>query len=185
MNVVEDIKNALYDSYRMTADMVVTYIGDDEALFRIVFDISFSDPYPMNMRAARVCQICCERNYKMILPYLDELPGKIAQCKAVGVKRSFLKIYADHLPYKYFAAIDVLLQVCFDLMMNQKESIAVRAYSMEIAFKLCMIEPDLIVELKEIARFELDSPSAGMQSKAIQIISKLKKLQSKNTLPLI
>ncbi len=43
--------------------------------------------------------------------------------------------------------------------------------------KLCRIEPDLVNEVLEIARFELESPHCGMQAKARMVIDKLLKKQ--------
>lgn len=169
----EIIKSALFDSSCVNADIVAKAIGDNEEYFKMAYNIAFTEAYPMSMRAAHVCQLCCEKYYNLIIPYMDELPLRLQTNKIDGVKRCFLKIIAFYIPEKKFGNIDKLTEVCFNFMTDYSQSIAVRAYSMDVAFKLCQLEPDLQFELEEIARFELESPHPGMQSKAMKVLEKM------------
>lgn len=175
----EDYKNALYDSSRRTAEMMKHAVGGDPENFDIIYNLAFSEPYPMNMRCANVCRHCCEPQPELLFPYLDELPVKLEQCKTDGVKRCFLKIYADHLSEKDFRNVDKLAEVCFNFLLNVKETIGVRVYCMEIIYKLSFYEPDLKIELLEIARFETESPFSGMVAKAQNIIKRITKHDQK------
>lgn len=169
----EAYKNALYDSHRHTAEMVSEAMEKNPEDFDILYYLAFSEPYPMNMRCANVCRYSCTKKPELILPYLDELPEKLKNCKTDGVKRCFLKIYADLLHVDYFRNIDKLTEVCFNFLLDVKESVAIRAYSMDIIFKICHFEPDLKNELLEIAHFETESPFSGMVAKAKKIIKKI------------
>jgi hypothetical protein len=171
--MTKDFKSALYDSLRHTADMLATAVGEDEEKFSVIFHLAFEEPYPMNMRAARVCQLCCMKHYEKILPYLDELPERLEKSVTDGVKRSFLKIYADYLPEMDYRNLDKLAELVFQYLMNIRESIAVRVLSMSIAYKLCLLEPDLKNELMEIIRIESESPHAGMQVRAKMLANKI------------
>jgi hypothetical protein len=175
MDKRELYKSALYDSHRNTAEMMVVAVGGDPENFHVLYELAFSEKYPMNMRCANVCRHCCELNPELIFPYLDELPEKIEQNTTDGVKRSFLKIYASRLSENDFRNLDKLTDLCFQYISDVRQALAVRAYCMDIAYKLCLLEPDLMNELLSIAYFEQESPFAAMQSKAHSIIKKLKK----------
>jgi hypothetical protein len=175
MNKRELYRSALYDSHRHTAEMMVVAVGGDPENFHVLYELAFSEKYPMNMRCANVCRHCCEHIPELIFPYLDELPEKIQQNTTDGVKRSFLKIYASNLHEKYFRNLDKLTGLCFQYISDVKQALAVRAYCMDIAYKICRLEPDLMNELLSMAYFELESPYAAMQSKALSIIKRFKK----------
>lgn len=174
MNLKEEYKLALYDSSRIVADMLTSAVNDDENKFRLIYELAFEEPYPMNMRVARVCQLCCEQHFKLILPYLDELPGKLEKCKAEGVVRSFLKIYADNLSEIHFRDIDKLAEITFNYLYDVNAAIAIRIYSFDIACKLTNLEPGLRNELRELASMELHSIHAAIKSKARKVISWLR-----------
>jgi hypothetical protein len=170
---LENFREALYDSHRVTAEMMVVAVAGDPEKFDVLYGMAFSESYPLNMRAANVCRLCCEQHSELILPYLDELPHRIVNHPTDGVKRSFLKIYADCLDEKQFSNLDQLAEVVFMLVNDVKQAIAVRAYCLDIAVKLCRLEPDLMNEVYEIARFELNSPHGGMQAKARMVIDRI------------
>ncbi len=172
----EILKDALYDSHRHTAEMMVVAVNGNPDDFDILYQMAFSEKYPLNMRCANVCRLCCEQNPQMILPYLDELPEKIESNNTDGVKRGFLKIYAHCLKPQQFKNVDKLMEICFDYITDVKQALAVRVYCMDVAIKLCKLEPDLKYELIEIARFELESPMPGMQAKATKILKQLASL---------
>jgi hypothetical protein len=92
---LQTFREALYDSHRVTADMMAVAVGDDSEKFGVLYGMAFSESYPLCMRSANVCKICCETCPELIVPFLDELPVKLELCEEDGVKRSFLKIYAD------------------------------------------------------------------------------------------
>jgi len=47
------------------------------------------------MRAARVIQLCSEKNTKLIEPFLNNLISIILETNVEGVKRGFLKILSE------------------------------------------------------------------------------------------
>jgi len=162
----------LYDSYRSTADSAVIAVGADEERFAEVFRISIEESYPLSMRAARVVHLCAENYPFLIEPYVDLIIEEISKTKVDGVKRSFLKILNEIISVNVLRQKPELIDLCFNLASDLRESIAVRAYCMDLILKLSKSEPDLLNELKTIAEYELDSPSAGMRSKAAKILRK-------------
>ena len=168
-----DFASGLFDSGRNTADMAVEAVGNDPERFAHVLNICFTSSYPLNMRTARVIELCCEKNPLLIQPFLDEVIEKIAVSKTEGVKRGFLKTIAVFIDFRLVKDNGKLLQIAFDWLASPKEAISVRYYCITIIEKLCKYEPDLIPEFKAILEFSLTESSPGFQNKAIKTLKKL------------
>lgn len=170
-----DFINGLYDSGRATADMAVEAVGDNPLRFLEVIDISFKEPYPACMRAARVAQLCCEKRPEFILPYLDEIIEKITITNVDGVRRSYLKVISDSVDIKKIAEPGLLVQYCFDWLLSPKEAVSVRYYCIRILNKTCNILPELKSELRAVLVFLIEegSLSTGLLNHARKVLLKL------------
>lgn len=172
-----DFINGLYDSGRATMDLGVEAVNNDPVLFREVVELSFSQPYPINMRTARVVQLCCEKNPALILPLLDEVIERMATAKTNGVKRSYLKVINDYTGIKCLNDPGLLLQICFDWLMSPREAIAIRYHCLGILLKISEVIPEIRPELLTVVEFihEGEPLSPGMLNicnKAIKSLSK-------------
>jgi hypothetical protein len=167
-----DFINGLGDSSRITADMAVLAVGNDSRLFKELIDLSFTQPYPTSMRTARVAQLCCESEPEMILPYIDEIIEKIAISKIDGVKRSYLKVINDHLGPEKIKEPGRLVQLCFNWIVSNAESVAVRYHCLGILEKLCRSIPELRSELREVVEMLLEegSASAGLRNRLAKMV---------------
>ena len=168
-----DFIAGLGDSGRATADLAVVAIANDADNFRHLLDISFSEPYPIGMRAARVAQLFCEKNPEFIIPYLDEIIERICHTKVEGVKRGFLKIIADSVDFKLVKDNSNLLQLAFDCLVSPTEAVAIRYYCIIICEKFCQYEPDLKPELKASLEFCMTEASPGFCNRALKVLKKL------------
>ena len=163
----------LSDSGRATANSAVGAVQDDPERFRLLMNISFREPYPACMRAARVAQLCCERNPSLIVPYLDEVVAQIAKTPVGGVKRNFLKVVNEFSGPEKIGDPGLLVQLCFDWLMSPKEDAAVRMHCAEILYKLSLKEPGLQPELISVLRFVKDEGSTGFRNACKKILKKL------------
>ncbi|HNZ42183.1 MAG TPA: hypothetical protein PLB59_11095 [Bacteroidales bacterium] len=170
-----DFEFGLYDSGRKTADMAVEAVGNDPERFALLVDMSFSKPYPLCMRAARVVQLCCEKNISLIMPWLDEVIVKICNSQVEGVKRNFLKIIDEFVDFELIKDNALLLQNCFDWLINPAEALGTRYYCIGIIEKFCRYEPELLGEFLNSLEFCLDEASAGFRNRAIKVLKKHKK----------
>jgi hypothetical protein len=170
-----DFIRGLFDSGRATADLAVEAIANNPQRFRNLIDLSFSQPYPIGMRTARVVEIFCEKNPEFIIPFLDEIIEKIASSKIDGVKRSYLKIINDHTGPEVLSEPGPLVHLCFDWLLSPKEAIAVRYHSMGILYKLAVKIPELKPELRTVLEFlmEESGTSAGLMSTCRKILPRL------------
>lgn len=156
----------LGDSSRATMEMGALAVGEDPALFREVMDLSFSQPYPVNMRTARVVEICCEENPERILPYLEEVIEKISISTTDGVKRSYLKIIDDYTGIDAIEDPGRLLQICFDWLLSPSEAASIRYHSLGILLKITGRYPELIPELISALSLIIEegNPSPGLEN---------------------
>ena len=160
-------------SARAVADMAANAIGNDQHLFKAMLDICFNQPYPLSMRAARVIQIYCEKHPEALLPYLDEVIGKTIASDTDGVKRNFLKIFAESIDVHQINEPGLLLNACFDWLNDARETPAVRVYCMEIIYLYSLNEPDLRGELKASLEFIMEEKKPSLTNRGMKILRRL------------
>lgn len=164
-----------FGSERAIADMVIQAIDKDENRFRTVLEMCFTEKYPINMRAARAIQLYCEKDAGFLLKDLDKIMVRSLDSEIEGVKRNFLKIFSEYLDFSLICHSGLLLNKCFDMLMDAAEKPGIRCYSMLLLYKYAVHEKDIAKELEEILDFlhEETAPSIiGCKSKI------LKKLRS-------
>lgn len=169
-----DFEAGLYDSSRNVADQAVAAVGNNPERFRTVLDLCFKEKYPMSMRAARVVQLCAEKNLQLILPYLNEISEKIVITKIEGVKRNFLKIFTEFIDFELLKDDGRLADACFKWLSDSKETVVVRYYCMNYCYNLCKYYPELKHELSAVLEQILpEETSGGMRKRAKEILQKL------------
>jgi hypothetical protein len=144
-------------SERAVADLAVKAIEDVPESFRDVFDLCFLEKYPLSMRAARVVQLYCEKYPLVIYPFLDEAIEKTMRSNIDGVRRNFLKIFAEFIDLDKVTDPGPLLNTCFEWLSDGSITPAIRIHAMGVIYKLGLKEPELLSELKatiEIIREE-------------------------------
>lgn len=161
------------DSSRLTVDIAAEAVGNDPERFRAVLDMCFERPYPVSMRAARVVQFCCEKFPELIYPYLEESFEKMLKSDVEGVKRGFLKIYAENINLKKFRDPGLLISFCFEWIADPEQPISVRVYAMDFLCKYTEIEPDLNNELAGILESLIYDGSAAIRSRAKDHLKKI------------
>ena len=159
-----DFIRGLGDSSRVTADLAVEAVGDSDELLKELIELSFTQPYPVSMRSARVVQLCCEYRPERILPHIDGILHRLTDNRIDGVKRSYLKVINDYLGPEKIEDPGHLVQLCFDWLVSDSESVAVRYHSLGILLKICNGIPDLKPELLSV--LEMIS-EAGTSSKGL------------------
>jgi len=161
------------DSSRLTIDIASEAVGNDIERFRMVFDLCFDMPYPISMRAARVVQLCCEKFPKLIYPNLEESFEKMLKSDVEGVRRGFLKIYAENIDLRKFKDPGLLISYCFEWLSDPEQPISVRVYVMDILCKYTKIEPDLNNELAGILESLIYDGSIAVRSRAKYALKKI------------
>lgn len=146
MEDIFDFKAQLQsDASRANIDYVSYIIGNDQNAFNLAFEIIFTAPHPINQRAAGVIETVTRSSPAFIIPHVDRMINSFTEFKVDGVKRNFMKIFTrtDFNEEQ----MGLLTDICFDCIMNNKESIAVRVFAMETLYNISNTYPDIKKEL--------------------------------------
>jgi hypothetical protein len=172
---MQNYESKLIDSSRMIADIMTADILDDQERFDEMFSLALKDEYPLSMRAARIVELSTNKYPQLINSHINELIDTIEKSKIDGVKRSFLKILVEHTFISDEILQGRLVNIAFSLLENNKEAIAIRAFSIDILFKFTKLFPELKSELIPMLQSISIDSSKGMQSKCTKILKHLTK----------
>ena len=166
------------DSYRATADAIVDKIGWNQDYFNEVVDYSLTNEYPVAMRAARVAQLCAEKHPSLAVSNLERIIEFLPKAKIDGVKRCYIKLFTENVAISELEKLKnlgILLDMGFQWVLNPKEAIAIRAFSLYLLNKLSKIEPDINIELLAVLEKCSIEDSPGMISVTRKLIPIIRK----------
>ena len=116
----------------------------------------------------------CDKYPELIYPHLDDIMEKLAKLENESAMRSFLRIISlsdiERISEKNHG---ILADQCFSLLRSGFSAIAIKAYSMEILYKLVLKYPELRNELSATINMLQPEGSAGILSRGRQILKKL------------
>ncbi|MEZ5008951.1 MAG: hypothetical protein R2753_12440 [Chitinophagales bacterium] len=166
-----DIKTALLKEHtKENSLLIANYIGNDKKRFDELMQLFFHGGSRINQRAAWVVRFCWQNHPRLILPYLEEMVELLNTKTHPAVKRNIVGIFQEqdmpeHLQGK-------LLDYSFKLLMDRREPVAIRVFSMTIIDNLSNTYPEIKQELIAYLKDEIDFGSAGFKSRAKKIIQR-------------
>ncbi|MEA3444280.1 MAG: hypothetical protein U9R19_06075 [Bacteroidota bacterium] len=168
INYSEQLKT---DPSRANIDFVSYIAGNDKTAFRLLFELIYTAPHPINQRAAGVIETISRTCPELISPYIDRMTDTFRNFDVDGVKRNFSKIFtrtsfSDDQKAK-------MINLCFDLVQDKKESIAVRVFSMQVLYNISVSIPEIKHELAIIIESEMQLGSAAWKSRGTQLLKKI------------
>lgn len=166
----------LYDSSRVGIDVVVAKVGGDEEKFRALYGLAMKEKEKYSARACRVIYFCALRDPSIVLPYVSEIIRKLPELKNESVKRDFLHIFAELFLPEDEEDLGRLLDYCFGVMNSVTKQVSLKIYSMEILYRISLLEPELKQELALTIENQLQYGSAGFRSRGSKIVRKLGRL---------
>ena len=156
------------------AEWVATSAIENPAIFVKLYEYSFSSDKHLSFRASWTLSKVCDRYPEMIYPYLSQIVDSLAGIDNESVLRSFLRILSLTDIEKISARQQgILADFSFNQLNTGFSAIAVKAYSMEILYRLTLIYPDLANELLTSIRLLMEDGSAGITSRGRAILRKL------------
>jgi len=160
-------------SERVVADLAVSTLEQNPDEFRSLLDLCFLEQYPLSMRAARALQLYCEKHPESIYPYIEEVVLKILKSRIDGVKRNFLKIFAEYIDIEQISDPGPLLNACFDWLQDPRQKPALRIHAMNLIHKLGKKEPELLHELHVTLEMIDESSEISIRNYARKMLRKL------------
>ena len=169
-----NIKEEILKEHSKTQTLKIAYfIGDNKTRFATLMQLFLYDDLRISQRSSWVVGHCAAQHPELILPYLEKMIDNLENDVHSAVKRNTVRIMQDiELPEKLLGKT---VDICFRLLDDPQEAIAVRVFSMQVLYNICLREPDLKEELRIIIEDHLDFGSAGFISRGKKILKALQK----------
>jgi 8-oxo-dGTP diphosphatase len=162
------------------AEWIATSAIENPAIFIKLFQYSNSSDKKLAFRASWTLTKVCDRFPDLIYPYLNQIVESLNTIDNESTLRSFLRILSltdlDKIDNRQHG---LLADFCFGTLNSGFSAIAVKAYSMEILYKLSLIYPELANELSTSIRILMEDGSAGITARGSMIMKKLAEIPIK------
>jgi 8-oxo-dGTP diphosphatase len=156
------------------AEWIATSAVENPAVFDRLIEYSFSDDKKLAFRASWTLTKVCDKFPELIYPHLSRIIDSLGSLENESAMRSFLRIISfsdmEMISEKHQG---ILADLCFSLLRSGFSAIAVKAYSMEILYKLVLRYPELRIELSATISMLQPEGSAGILARGRQILKKL------------
>jgi len=150
---------------------------DNPAILKKLVDFSYSADKRLAGHSSWSLTKVFDLNMDLVAPFLPAIIGSLQKITNESTERNFLKIVSlseiGDLSEKYHG---ILAEHCFNRLRSGFSSIAIKAYSMEIIYKLALIYPELVNELAASLSMLKDDKSAGIIARSRIILKKLDRL---------
>jgi hypothetical protein len=171
----EGLKSMISNMMGMkNAEWVATSAIDNPAIFRKLLEFSWSDDKKLAFHASWILTKVCDQYPDMIDPFLPGIIESLEKLDNESTQRSFLRIISlsdiNRITSKHHG---LLADHCFAALRSGFSAIAIKAYSMEILYKLSLIYPELTNELSATINMLQGEGSAGIIARGRIILKKL------------
>jgi 8-oxo-dGTP diphosphatase len=147
---------------------------ENPSLFRKLLEYSMSDDRKLAFRASWTLTKVCDKFPEIIYPHLSRIADALPRFENDSVIRSFLRILSlsdmARVPEKQQG---LLADYCFAELNSADSPIAIKAYSMEILYRLSVIYPHLANELAASIRVLMEEGSAGIIARGNAVLKKI------------
>lgn len=153
---------------------IVSYVGNDPEKFAILFDLFMNGEFRVSQRAAGAVSTCAQKFPDLVYPYLNKLiPYLKKENIRDAIKRNILRILQGiSVPKKQQGE---LMDICFRYLMNKKEPVAIRVFSMQILANLSYHYPEIRPEIRVIIEDEISFAKPGFVSRGRKILREFDK----------
>lgn len=153
---------------------MVTYVGNSPKRFAALVEVFFNGPYRVTQRAAWPLSACVENHPDLIKPHLKKILQQTVKAgQPDAVKRNTIRLL-QYIPIPK-SLQGLAADVCFQLLANPKEPVAIRAFSITVLTGLAKMEPDLKNELIPLVEQQLPYSTPAFISRANRALKELKK----------
>src|SRR5262245_10161233 len=130
-------------------DKIVAYVGSDQKRFDELVTFFYDDEYRIVQRAAWPLSYCVVNHPSLIKKHLKKMVQNLKKPDlTVAIKRNTVR-FLQHIQIPKSVHGD-LMETCFKFLMDPKETIAVRVFSMSVLANLAKDYPEIKSELRNI-----------------------------------
>lgn len=161
-----DLRAAILQEHSKAQSLkIVAWVGSDKSRFRALLDLFLHGEYRVVQRSAGMVSKIADIQPELIMPHLEVIVSKMSEPGVhVAVKRNVIRLLQGiEIPEKLHG---VVMNSCFGLLADPKETIAVRVFSMTVLSNLSKSYPDIRQELKAIVSDIMEQEaSAGFKAR--------------------
>lgn len=168
-----DIERELLKAHsKLQANKVADYVGDNALHFKRLISIFLAGPYRLTQRAAWPISICVDRHPELLSPHLKTVVSMLNKPNLHdAVKRNVVRmLQVVSIPKSLHGKIT---EICFGYLLNKKEAIAIRVFSMTVLCRIVKEHEDMKRELLLAIEDQLPYASAAFQSRARKVAKEL------------
>jgi 8-oxo-dGTP diphosphatase len=147
---------------------------ENPAIFLKLYEYSYSADKKLAFRASWTLTKVCDKFPEIIYPYLSQIVETLGKIDNESTLRSFLRIISlTSIEKVNTRQHGILADFCFDALKSGVSAIAIKAYSMEILYKLALKYPELANELSASVNLLQGEGSAGIVARGRMILKKI------------
>lgn len=165
-----NIRDALLEVHsKAQATKIADYVGNDAERFAELMKQLLGPVYRLSQRATWPVSYCIERHPELVKPYFNVLIKQLERDDAhVAVKRNVARLFQFvDIPKRHQGRV---FDACYNLLADPAETVAVRVFSMTVAAKIAENEPELLDELRMLAKKYPQAATAGFRSRARRVL---------------
>lgn len=156
------------------AEWIAISAIENPAIFIKLYEYSHSRDKRLAFRASWTLSKVCDKFPELIYPYLSKIVESLNKIDNESTLRSFLRIISlSDLGKINSRQHGMLADYCFSSLKSGFSAIAVKAYSMDILYRISLIYPELANELSASIRILMEDGSAGITARGSMILKKL------------
>lgn len=156
------------------AEWVAKSATESPEIFKKLIELSYSDDKKLAFHSSWTLNKASDKNPELIVPFLPSIAESLSKIENESALRSFLRIISmseiNKLSVKHHG---ILADYCFSALRSGFSAIAIKAYSMEVLYKLAVIYPELANELSATINMIQGEGSAGVIARGRMILKKL------------
>jgi len=153
---------------------------ENPAIFRKLFNYSFSTDKKLAFHSSWALSKVCDQYPELFYAWLPQIIEVLGNLENESTQRSFLRILTQTDMVKLTGKQHgILADHCFSALKSGFSAIAIKAYSMEIIYKLAVIYPELAHELAATINMLQGEGSAGIVARGTIILKKLAEIPAK------
>lgn len=159
---------------KQDCDKIVRYISNDKDRFADLVNIFLTAQHRVNQRAAWPLSFAVKKHPELVKPHLKKI---ILNLKNPGLHDAIVRNTVRLLQFIVIPASlqGITLDICFSLLQDRKQAVAIRVFSMTVIANLIKEYPDLHDELRIIIEDQMPYGSAGFVSRGKRVLNQLKK----------
>ncbi len=159
---------------KQTINAIIDFIGNSPALFAALMDHFVNGTSRVSQTTSWALGYIGEQQAELIAPYHSTLVLQLQdKTKIAAVRRNVVRIYQTcPIPQEIEGE---LYEACMSYILDPKEAIAIKAFSMTVCERIATRYPDLIPELTEAIQRIMPTGSNGIKNRGMHTMKRLTK----------